>query len=197
MRRRRRETDMVVHDFAHCNTPATHLRLARRCGKPSLRRGPLSVKMGRYAVSKSVAGSVLALALMAGAALSQDVEFRGGGFVTFSGCAGLSGTEYMNFRYRPLVAGQQQGTQFSGFLPFFGFNVSSVIDINSAFTIVTGNTVAGIYVDWPNSSQLKFTTKSPLIIQAGTKRVDLVGEFKNFQIANCSATFRAGLERLP
>lgn len=146
---------------------------------------------------KTMAGSIIALALMASAASSQDVEFRGGGFVTFSGCSGLSGTDYMNFRYRPFVAGQQQGTQLSGFFPFFGFNVSSVIDVNSAFTIVTGNTVAGVYVDWPNNSQLKLTTKSPLVIQTTTKRVDLVGEFKNFQIANCSATFRAGLERLP
>ncbi len=75
--------------------------------------------------------------------------------------------------------------------------MSSVIDISSAFTIVNGNTVAGIYVDWPNSSQLKFTTKSPLIIQNATKRVDLNGEIKNFQIASCDATFRASLERLP
>lgn len=149
------------------------------------------------ALLKTMAGSVVALALMAGAASSQDIEFRGGGFVTFSGCAGLSGTDYMNFRYRPFVANKQQGTQLSGFFPFFGFNVSSVIDINSAFTIVNGNTVAGIYVDWPNNSQLKFTTKSPLIVQDSTKRVDIVGEFKNFQIANCDATFRAGLERLP
>jgi hypothetical protein len=188
---------MVLHDIAPCHTPVAPHKLSNGCGKPTVRHGPFSVKRDGFAMLKTLAGSVFALALLAGTASSQDVEFRGGGFVTFSGCAGLSGTDYMNFRYRPFVAGQQQGTQFSGFFPFFGFNVSSVIDINSAFTVVNGNTVAGIYVDWPNTSQLKFTTKSPLIIQAGTKRVDLAGEFKNFQIANCNATFRAGLERLP
>ncbi len=139
----------------------------------------------------------MAVALMAGTASNQDVEFRSGAFVTFSGCAGLSGTDYMNFRYRPYVSGQQQGTQLSGFFPFFGFNVSSTIDINSAFTIVNGNTVAGVHVDWPNNSQLKLTTKSPLIIQSTTTRVDLAGEFKNVRIATCSAIFLAGVGTLP
>ncbi len=57
------------------------------------------------ALLKTIAGGATALALAAGTASSQDVEFRGGGFITFnSSCPGLRGTEYMNFRYRPFVA---------------------------------------------------------------------------------------------
>ncbi len=188
---------MAFHHNAPCHLRALATELPDAGDRSKVRLGYRAAERDRSIMLKTLTGGVMALALMAGTASSQDVEFRSGAFVTFSGCAGLSGTDYMNFRYRPFVSGQQQGTQLSGFFPFFGFNVSSTIDINSVFTIVNGNTVAGVHVDWPNNSQLKLTNKSPLIIQSTTNRVDLAGEFKNVQIANCSATFRAGLERMP
>ena len=135
---------------------------------------------------------------------AQTVEFRGGGFFSFSTqcqAEGWSGTTYASARYRPpKVGSNDQSTRFSVFFPLF-YATSFVLptgNLTATYKAVEGGGLGSTLWIYPTKPKMRVTLRSPSAVNASTEAVRLKGQINGFDnVKNCVVDFDVNLTRRP
>lgn len=153
-----------------------------------------------------VRGLLVAGAMFASAqsVQAQTVEFRGGGFFSFSSeCeqAGWGGTTYASVRYQPpKVGSNNQTTRFSVFFPLF-YATNFILptgNLTAAFKTVDGGGLGSSLWVYSTKPKMRVTLRSPSAVNVSTPAVRLKGQISGFDdVQNCVVDFDVNLTRRP
>ncbi|TCT03339.1 hypothetical protein EDC22_12012 [Tepidamorphus gemmatus] len=135
---------------------------------------------------------------------AQTVEFRGGGFFSFTSqcqAEGWEGTVYASARYRPPGVGSNgPSTRFSVFFPLF-YATSFVLqsgNLTAAYKTVDGGGLGSQLWVYPTKPRMRVTLRSPSAVNASTEAVRLKGQINGFDnVRNCVVDFDVSLTRRP
>ena len=135
---------------------------------------------------------------------AQTVEFRGGGFFSFSTqceAEGWGGTTYASVRYRPpMLASNDPSTRFSVFFPLF-YATNFMLptgNLTATYKAVEGGSLgAGIWI-YPTKPKMRVTLSTPSKVDTSTEAVRLKGQINGFDnVKNCVVDFDVSLTRRP
>lgn len=157
--------------------------------------------------AKALAVGLLAaggMAASASTASAQAVEFRGGGYVSFSSqceVEGWIGTTYVNSRYRhPNVGSNGPTTNFSMYFPLF-YATNYVLprgNLTAAFKPVRGGGLGNTTWVQTGKQRMRVTLRSPSTITTSTEAVRLQGQIRGFDnMPNCLVDFDVSMTRRP
>lgn len=135
---------------------------------------------------------------------AQTVEFRGGGFFSFSTqcqAEGWEGTTYASVRYRPPKVGSNgNSTRFSVFFPLF-YATNFILptgNLTAAYKTVDGGGLGSSLWVYPTKPKMRVTLRSPSAVNASTEAVRLKGQINGFDnVKNCVVDFDVNLTRRP